>query len=149
MAEPAIKSDRSVSELRCIGCGRTALPDRFRCEHCHDLLEILFPSWDDRGPAGLNAEGLKRLWSLRLSSFEPADRSGVWRFREILPEIPNQQIITIKEGNTPIYELPSCAKSAGVQQLFAKHQGINPTGSFKDTGMTVAASFAKQAGYRW
>ena len=149
MAEPAIKSDRSVSELRCIGCGRTALPDRFRCEHCHDLLEIVFPSWNQQGASGLNAESLKRLWGDRLSSFEPADRSGVWRFREILPDIPKQEIITIKEGNTPIYDLPSCAKSAGVQQLFAKHQGMNPTGSFKDTGMTVAASFAKQAGYRW
>ena len=149
MAESAVKSGQSVSELRCIGCGRTALPDRFRCEYCHDLLEIVYPGWDDRAPAGLDVQTLKRLWRERLSSFDPADRSGVWRFRETLPEISQQQIITIKEGNTPIYELPHCAKSAGVQQLLAKHQGMNPTGSFKDTGMTVAASFAKQAGYRW
>ena len=149
MAESAIKSGQSVSELRCIGCGRTALPDRFRCEQCHDLLEIVFPGWDEQGPARLDAAGLKELWKQRLSSFGPADRSGVWRFREILPEISRQQIITIKEGNTPVYDLPKCAKSAGVDQLFAKHQGMNPTGSFKDTGMTVAASFAKQAGYRW
>jgi threonine synthase len=148
MAETAIKSHRSVSELRCIGCGRTALPDRFRCEHCHDLLEILYPGWE-QGPARLSSEALKRLWSERMGSFDPADRSGVWRFREILPEIATQEIITIKEGNTPVYELPGCAKSAGVDQLFAKHQGMNPTGSFKDTGMTVAASFARQAGYRW
>jgi threonine synthase len=73
----------------------------------------------------------------------------VWRFREILPEIARPQIITIREGNTPVYELPHCAKSAGVDQLYAKHQGMNPTGSFKDTGMTVAASFARQAGYKW
>jgi len=149
MAESATKSDRSVSELRCIGCGRTALPDRFRCEHCHDLLEIVFPGWEEHRPAGLNAHGLKQLWKQRLSSFDRADRSGVWRFREILPEISMRQVITIKEGNTPVYELPRCAKSAGVDQLLAKHQGMNPTGSFKDTGMTVAASFAKQAGYRW
>ena len=149
MAESTIKSVQSVSELRCIGCGRTALPDRFRCEQCHDLLEIVFPGWDEQGPARLDAAGLKQLWRQRLSSFDPADRSGVWRFREILPEISRQQIITIKEGNTPVYELPTCARSAGVDQLFAKHQGMNPTGSFKDTGMTVAASFARQAGYRW
>lgn len=150
MAEPAIKPDRSVSELRCIGCGRTALPDRFRCEHCHDLLEIIYPGWDERGrSSGLDAATLKRVWRERLSSCEAADRSGVWRFREVLPEISSQQIITIKEGNTPVYELPRCANAAGVEQLFAKHQGMNPTGSFKDTGMTVAASFAKQAGYRW
>ncbi len=149
MAESAIKSGQSVSELRCIGCGRTALPDRFRCEHCHDLLEIVFSGWNDQGPGGLDAAALKQLWKQRRSSFDPADQSGVWRFREVLPEISRQQIITIKEGNTPVYELPKCAKSAGVDQLFAKHQGMNPTGSFKDTGMTVAASFAKQAGYRW
>src|SRR5205814_6353898 len=151
MSEQAtrIKAGTSVSQLRCIGCGRTALPDRFRCEHCHDLLEILYPGWDEHGAAGLDTRALRTLWRERRSSFDPADQSGVWRFREILPEIPIQQIITIKEGNTPVYELPRCAKSAGVEQLFAKHQGMNPTGSFKDTGMTVAASFARQAGYRW
>jgi threonine synthase len=149
MAEPGIQSDRSVSQLRCIGCGQIALPDRFRCEHCRDLLEIIFPSWEDRGPGGLSSVALKRLWRDRRSSIDPADQSGVWRFREILPEIAKEQIITIREGNTPIYELPHCATSAGVKQLYAKHQGMNPTGSFKDTGMTVAASFARQAGYKW
>jgi threonine synthase len=149
LANQALKIRQSVSELRCIGCGRTALPDRFRCEHCHDLLEIVFPGWDGQGPARLDAQFLKKLWTERRSSFDPADQSGVWRFREILPEIGAQKIITIKEGNTPVYGLPGCAKSAGVDQLFAKHQGMNPTGSFKDTGMTVAASFARQAGYRW
>jgi threonine synthase len=151
MSEQATKAKAgiSVSQLRCIGCGRTALPDRFRCEHCRDLLEIIYPGWNDRGPGGLSASPLKKSWRERRSSLDPVDQSGVWRFREILPEIPPPQIITIKEGNTPVYELPHCARSAGIGQLFAKHQGMNPTGSFKDTGMTVAASFARQAGYRW
>ena len=143
------KVGTSVSQLRCIGCGRTALPDRFRCEHCRDLLEIIYPGWEERGPGGLSASSLKKVWRDRRSSLDPVDQSGVWRFREILPDIPLPQIITIKEGNTPVYELPHCARSAGVARLFAKHQGMNPTGSFKDTGMTVAASFARQAGYRW
>src|SRR6266513_527309 len=149
MAESAIKSERSVSELRCIGCGRTALPDRFRCEHCHDLLEILYPGWEQQGSSELNPASLKQLWRDRRASLNPADQSGVWRFREILPAILGEKIITIREGNTPVYELPHCATSAGVQHLFVKHQGMNPTGSFKDTGMTVAASFARQAGYHW
>jgi threonine synthase len=149
VAEQGIKTGQSVSQLRCIGCGRTALADRFRCEHCRDLLEIIYPGWEDRGAGGLSSATLKQLWRDRRSSLDPVDQSGVWRFREILPEIPQPQIITIKEGNTPVYELPHCARSAGVAQLFAKHQGMNPTGSFKDTGMTVAASFARQAGYRW
>ena len=125
------------------------MPDRFRCEHCRDLLEIIYPGWEGHGPAGLTASALKKLWRDRRSSFDPIDQSGVWRFREILPDIASEKIITIREGNTPIYELPHCAKSAGVNQLFVKHQGMNPTGSFKDTGMTVAASFARHAGYKW
>src|SRR6266571_961838 len=149
MAESAIKSEKSVSQLRCIGCGRTALPDRFRCEHCRDLLEIIYPGWKESGPGGLDSAALKQLWLDRRSSLDPADQSGVWRFREILPEISQQQVITIREGNTPLYSLPHCARSAGMQQLFAKHQGMNPTGSFKDTGMTVAASFAREQGFRW
>jgi threonine synthase len=149
MAEQAITADKSVSHLRCIGCGRRALADRFRCETCRDLLEIVYPGWDASGPYGLDAAALKKLWSDRRSSFEPADLSGVWRFREVLPEIAGDKIITIREGNTPVYEMPQCAKSAGVKNLFAKHQGMNPTGSFKDTGMTTAATFARAAGYEW
>ena len=149
MSEQATKTGTSVSTLRCIGCGRAALADRFRCEHCRDLLEIIYPGWDERGPGGLSSAALKQLWRNRRSSLDSVDQSGVWRFREVLPEISSHQIITIREGNTPVYELPHCAKSAGMKRLFAKHQGLNPTGSFKDTGMTVAASFARQAGYRW
>src|SRR5256885_9980196 len=99
MPEQAIQTHRTVSQLRCIGCGRTALPDRFRCEHCHDLLEILYPGWDSTGPSGLDPASLKKLWRERRSSLEAPDQSGVWRFREILPEIPAKKIITIKEGN--------------------------------------------------
>jgi threonine synthase len=149
MTEQATKAEISVSQLRCIGCGRAALPDRFRCESCRDLLEIIYPGWERRGPYGLDAASLKKLWLERRASFDPVDQSGVWRFREVLPEIAREKIITIREGNTPLYELPHCAKSAGIKHLFAKHQGINPTGSFKDTGMTTAASFARAAGYEW
>ncbi|HZP17132.1 MAG TPA: threonine synthase [Terriglobales bacterium] len=149
MIEPATKSEASVSQLRCIGCGRTALPDRFRCEHCRDLLEIVYPGWEENSVAGQDASSLKQLWRERRTSLDPADQSGVWRFREVLPAIAKDRVITIREGNTPVYELPHCARKAGIKHLLAKHQGMNPTGSFKDTGMTVAASFARQAGYRW
>jgi len=88
MTEPATKTDVRVSQLKCIGCGRTALPDRFRCESCRDLLEIIFPGWEPSGPYGLDLASLKKLWLGRKSSFEPADQSGVWRFREVLPALP-------------------------------------------------------------
>ena len=83
-------------------------------------------------------------------SREPLDRSGVWRFRELLPFMADERhVVTLEEGNTPLYHLPRCGKSLGVEQLFAKHQGMNPTGSFKDTGMTAALSVAHEREYQW
>ncbi|HTX79303.1 MAG TPA: threonine synthase, partial [Longilinea sp.] len=141
-------------QMRCIGCGAvpTKVRPDLRCSDCSDLLEIVYPGWGIEGKkqaAGLDVEQLKKLWLTRRASHLPADESGVWRFREMLPPIEPEKIITLKEGNTPVYELPSCAISAGVRHLFAKHQGMNPTGSFKDTGMTMAATFARLQGYRW
>lgn len=144
-----------IHELRCIECGRVAEKpgQTFRCPTCGDLLAIAYPGWkSDQGlrPSGLNAASLKALWRTRRKSLLPVDQSGVWRFRELLPEFSDQhKIITLHEGNTPLYELPSCARIAGVDHLLAKHQGMNPTGSFKDTGMTVAASVARREGFRW
>ena len=107
-----------------------------------------FPSWS----AGLAPEpsALKSLWRERRTSNQALDSSGVWRFREVLPELDDwASAITLREGNTPLYDLPRCARSAGVERLLAKHQGMNPTGSFKDTGMTVAISFARQNKFHW
>jgi threonine synthase len=55
----------------------------------------------------------------------------------------------LREGNTPLYEMPLVGRIVGLKHLYAKHQGMNPTGSFKDTGMTVAASFAREENFRW
>ena len=143
------KVDQNPSQLRCIGCGavcESAGPN-FRCSGCGDLLEIFYPGWKSWG---LGAAGLKALWRQRRTSRLAVDESGVWRFREVLPSLRDwHEAITLREGNTPVYELPGCARIAGVEHLYAKHQGMNPTGSFKDTGMTVAASFAREAGFRW
>jgi threonine synthase len=114
------------------------------------LLEVVFPQLNADSAKPLDASALKVLWRERRSSPLPADQSGVWRFREVLPALGEERsAITLREGNTPLYELSGCARIAGVGQLYAKHQGMNPTGSFKDTGMTVAASFARQEGFRW
>ena len=116
----------------------------FRCASCGDLFEIVYPD------SPLDPAALKALWRQRRTSGLPVDQSGVWRFREMLPSFGDwQQIITLREGNTALYEMPGCARAAGLQQLYAKHQGMNPTGSFKDTGMTVAASVARREGFRW
>jgi threonine synthase len=134
--------------FRCIACGhvsQTASQD-FRCAQCRDLLEITYPAWKQAKP---EPERLTSAWRNRRMLMNDVDLSGVWRFRELLPAIDEQQIITLREGNTPLYELPRSARSLGLPRLLAKHQGMNPTGSFKDTGMTVAATFAHHAGFRW
>ncbi|HSY64665.1 MAG TPA: threonine synthase [Terriglobales bacterium] len=137
-----------ASHLRCIGCGVVCekAKQNFRCADCGDLFEIVYPGWN---LTRLDAAALRTLWRQRRTSGLPVDESGVWRFRELLPDFDWQEIITLREGNTPLYEMPSCARIAGLQQLYAKHQGMNPTGSFKDTGMTVAASAARRAGFHW
>lgn len=143
---------RATFRYRCISCGDLSEAARrdFRCSKCGDLLEIAYPDTKSGWRQSVNAQQLKSIWKQRRLSNIEVDRSGVWRFREFLPALENQeQAITLCEGNTPMYELPQCARSIGVPRLFAKHQGMNPTGSFKDTGMTVAASFARQAGFRW
>lgn len=132
--------------FRCIACGdvRDAASRDFRCAACGDLLEIAYPE------KKVDAAELKSAWRARRASQNAIDLSGVWRFRELLPALDDpQQAIMLREGNTPLYELPQCARITGVPRLYAKHQGMNPTGSFKDTGMTVAATFARSAGFRW
>jgi threonine synthase len=143
------KARQANFRFRCIACGD--LSDRasqdFRCTHCGDLLEIIYPYWKE---SGLEPQNLKSTWRQRRLSQSAVDLSGVWRFRDLLPALASDdQAITLREGNTPLYELPHCARITGVPRLFAKHQGLNPTGSFKDAGMTVAATFARLAGFRW
>jgi threonine synthase len=143
----------SISQMRCIGCGavhENAVRD-LRCPRCGDLLEITYPGWTNsvQGTTWVAGE-LKAQWHQRRTSRSALDQSGVWRFREVLPALGEGcEPITMFEGNTPLHPMPLCARIAGVEQLFAKHQGMNPTGSFKDTGMTVAASFARREGFRW
>ncbi len=119
----------------------------FRCADCRDLLEITYPYWKDARP---DSAQVKFIWQDRKVSSSPVDLSGVWRFRDVLPLLEKaEEVVTLQEGNTPVYGLPQCARITGVPRLFAKHQGMNPTGSFKDTGMTVAATFARRAGFHW
>jgi len=146
-SEKGSAPSQATFRFRCIGCGlvsNSAAQD-FRCPNCGNLLEITDSSWNS-----LNPTALKALWRERRTLNESIDLSGVWRFRELLPAPQSeQQIVTLREGNTPLYDLPQSSRATGVSRLYAKHQGLNPTGSFKDAGMTVAATFARQAGYRW
>jgi threonine synthase len=145
----------NLHQLRCFGCGAQipgaqAQPN-FRCVECGDLFEVEYPGWLQRkGNDRPNPGALKWLWRERRASSEAVDNSGVWRFRELLPILDSfGNAVTLREGNTPLYHLPRASKALGIDQLFAKHQGMNPTGSFKDTGMTAALSVARERGFKW
>jgi threonine synthase len=96
-----------------------------------------------------NPGALKHLWQERKSSTMTVDQSGVWRFRELLPIVAEDRVVTLREGDTPLYAMPRAASALGLNWLLAKHQGMNPTGSFKDTGMTAALSVAVSRGFTW
>ena len=145
-------------QLRCIGSGERIAPDAvssdFRDAATGELYEVEYPWSETRqteASANLpNAQALRHLWAERRDSTLPIDQSGVWRYRDLLPILQDDaHVITLREGNTPLYDLPRTSKLLGLDFLLAKHQGMNPTGSFKDTGMTAALSVAAERGYGW
>ena len=166
----------TAHRLHCIGCGAeiagAEAAEDFRCRECGNLFEVEYPECcradcfqamrrfhpdPTQANRGFQSKisparrgGWKEVWRGRRLSREALDRSGVWRFRELLPFMADERhVVTLEEGNTPLYHLPRCGKSLGMERLFAKHQGMNPTGSFKDTGMTAALSVAHEREYQW
>lgn len=154
-------------QLRCTECAAGIAPHAaaadFRCAFCGGLFEVIYP-WSStanqastRQPGTVmpdirlpNPSALRWLWQERRTSTMAVDQSGVWRFRDLLPILDHpENPVTLREGNTPLYDLPRCASSLGLDFLLAKHQGMNPTGSFKDTGMTAALSVAFERKFEW
>jgi len=91
----------------------------------------------------------RALFDARLGRAEPPYDSGVWRFKELVhPELPLSSVVSRPEGNTPLFDGGAITRWAGVENLRLKHEGYNPTGSFKDRGMTVAISQGHAAGAR-
>ncbi|MEJ2078356.1 MAG: threonine synthase [Acidobacteriota bacterium] len=133
--------------FRCINsqCGKTFPTSEklYRCPVCTDLLDIVYDFSTDFEP-----QTLKRVFGARRMSNAPLDISGVWRYRELLPfeEEDYPMVVTLGEGNTPLLEAPKSAKYAGIRRLQVKHLGWNPTGSFKDYGMTAAICQAQKLG---
>jgi threonine synthase len=126
--------------VRCSECGAPAEPLSL-CA-CGGL-----PEFELEHPR-IDPGGLRRLLRERRASYEPIFASGVWRMRELLPPIPLESIVSLAEGNVPLYDSARGARYAGVDRLAYLHLGMNPTGSFKDLGMTVAISAAKAGGAR-
>jgi threonine synthase len=113
----------------------------YNCPHCGGLLEVWYP------PSAQTPAELKRIWRERRTSNGPLDQSGVWRYREIIPFLESfDQVVTLREGHTPLLPAPRAAAYAGLDALTFKHQGFNPTGSFKDNGMTCGVAQALRLG---
>jgi threonine synthase len=113
----------------------------YNCPHCGGLLEATYD------PPEQSALMLKRLWRERRASNAPLDQSGVWRYREFIPFLSTYNcVVTLREGNTPVLEARQPAQYGGLDRLSFKHQGFNPTGSFKDNGMTCGTAQALRLG---
>src|SRR5208283_1346855 len=126
-------------------CGRRQDPkkDAHACAFCGGLLDVKY-ELDPFDP-----EELRRTWHQRRLSGEPIDRSGVWRFRELIPFVDSgARIISLSEGSTPLVGTQRTGSWAGPVHLTIKHQGNNPTGSFKDLGMTACITRAASRGIR-
>ena len=126
--EPAVATDGVW--LTCIECGETFAPFeaiRYTCDDCGGLLEVRYadlPTFEDFGD-------------------ETAFHGGVWRYSSALPFGKG---VTLPEGNTPLHEVPRLEGEIGIDRLRVKHEGMNPTGSFKDRGMTVGVRVAQAVG---
>jgi threonine synthase len=130
---------------RCINCGSTFdLHDRLvACPRCGDLVEIVV------GDTRRDSASLKKLWLERRASRDLRDQSGVWRFREFLPnDYSAEGTVTLAEGNVALIRGQRTAQWAGIGDLWFKHLGWNPTGCFKDLGMTVGMTEAVYVGAR-
>jgi threonine synthase len=70
----------------------------------------------------------------------------MWRFRSFLPLLPDEQPVSLGEGNTPLLQVPRVSSRLGFSQLWLKDEGVNPTGSFKARGLSAAITRAVAAG---
>ena len=128
-----------MASLRCIKCG-TEYPlgkVRYRCD-CGDLLEVAH----DLDSLDVS----RKLFDSRLGSLKWPYSSGVWRYKELVLPVDDRFIISRPEGNTNLYCSTKVSKYVGHDNFCMKHEGENPTGSFKDRGMTTGMTAAKMLG---
>jgi threonine synthase len=144
-----IKEQETMTDtitLLCIECGRAYPADevRYVCD-CGGLLDV----WHDLET--LRPHLNRGLFDGRVCGAPgprvvPTTNSGVWRYREIILPTVVENIVSRPEGNTPVYEHPCISEWVGADNVFLKHEGENPSGSFKDRGMTVGVTQAKIIG---
>jgi threonine synthase len=133
-------------------CGATYAIDDIRvsCDRCGGLLDVKY-DWS-RLPAPRSLSFFEHRWNTKgTGTTGQLDFSGVWRFREMLPFYRTEDdIVTIGEGRTVLQTADLLAKQVGMKQgnLLLQYEGLNPSGSFKDNGMTAAFTHAHMVGAR-
>ena len=135
------RAEVPVRWQQCATCGNRLdeLDVRTSCPECGGLLDVMFHT-----PPGRGAE-LRRRFTDRLGiAGKPSAVSGVWRYTELIMEVPPSTIVSFPEGNTPLVTSERVASWSGCTRLQLKHEGLNPTGSFKDRGMTVGVTQARR-----
>ena len=121
--------------LKCFVCKSVYDIDEYgkfyNCAKCGNLLEV------ERLGGNLSSKNK-----------EEEMGAGVWRYLEMLPIWDKRKIVSLSEGNTILVECKNLGEHLGLLSLFVKFEGLNPTGSFKDRGMTVGVSKALELGYK-
>jgi len=113
----------------------------YNCPRCGSLLETDYPGLE------LDPENLKKVFRERRMDNSTLNQSGVWRYRELFPFLEDySHVVTLREGNTPLLQSRPAGEYGGLESITFKHQGFNPTGSFKDNGMTCGAAQAMRLG---
>ena len=150
--QPTILASQKISQTatvfqQCISpaCKATYSVDEIRvaCDKCGDLLDVVY-QWDRlRVPGSLDE--FEKKWQRR---HEPHCFSGVWRFHDLLPFVPVDQCITIGEGQTLLHPSDGAGQFVGMKpgRLLLQYEGMNPSGSFKDNGMSAAFTHARFVG---
>ena len=135
------RMDAPARWQQCAECGvrLDELDSRTACPDCGGLLDVLFHT-----PAG-RATSLRNAFTSRVRiAGAPHEISGVWRYAELIMTVPASAMVSFPEGNTPLVDNERVSAWAGCQRLQLKHEGMNPTGSFKDRGMSVGVTQAKR-----
>jgi threonine synthase len=117
----------------------------FACPACGDLIDVVY-DWD-RLPVPASLSAFEEKWANRLDRL---NFSGVWRFRELLPFAPPELVVTIGEGQTLLQTADKVGQYVGMNPgcLKLQYEGMNPSGSFKDNGMTAAFTHARMVNAR-